>query len=684
MAKTEKLEISSNAVKKTLKGFSPEDAVCQYIWNGFDAGATEVQVKYTVQENSLGLLAMFSIHDNGWGINFDELSKKFKPFYESEKAQSKRSRDSTMRGQDGYGRLTFFTFCQSAHWDTVYSNGESKFSYGIDINSDTLDKFSKSDPVACSLPVGTIVRFSSFLDKFHPDFIEKKLLPYILNEFAWYLEVHKDVERRILINGIPVEYSSIISDTDVFPLKITQKEGLRFTFNCYFIQWASKLNDELSRFYLLNEKYELKKIRTTKLNKKGDKFYHSMVVRSDFFNSFITPDEDDEPESEDNTRLKLFGERDEYTVFNELIEQLNKYLRKRRKPFLKKYSNVVVAQLEKDNAFPRFGNNTWDKLKKEELITLVKELYEVEPALFISLNIEQKKTFLHLLNLIIDNDQRETLFKILDDVVRMDVEDREELRQILTTTRLSSIVKATRLVQDRILASHQIKNLVFNHDLKANEKDHLQQVVEQHFWLFGEQYTLVCAAEVKFEEALRRHRYILTGENKKRKIDHPDKQKEMDVFLVRQDYQIDRINNVVLELKNPTTIKRLTQKEFNQVQTYMSTILKVDEFNAANYHWEFFLIGQDYDDFIFNQLENSKHHGEFGLAFQVKNYKIYVKKWSEVFNEVDLRLKWINDKLQVEKAKLTAGNDPKLLDDLLTEIAESYAAAPHPVLVAKA
>lgn len=683
MTKTEKLEISSNAVKKTLKGFSPEDAVCQYIWNGFDAGATEVQVNYTVQENSLGLLATFSVQDNGWGINFDELSKKFKPFFESEKAQSKKSKDSMLRGQDGYGRLTFFTFSQAAHWDTVYLKDGEKASYGININSDTLDNFSKTDPVASAQPAGTTVRFSGFSNKFHPDFIEKKLLPYILNEFAWYLEVHKDVKRRILINGVPIEYSSIIEETDVFSLEITQKEGVRFTFDCYFIQWTSKLNDELSRFYLLNEKYELKKIRTTKLNKKGDKFYHSMVVRSDFFNNFITPDEDDEPEAEDKIRLKLFGERDEYTVFKELIEQLNQYLRKRRKPFLKKYSSVVVAQFEKDNVFPRFGNNTWDRLKKEELVTLVKELYEVEPALFISLNIEQKKTFLHLLNLIIDNDQRETLFKILDEVVRLDVEDREELKEVLTTTRLSSIIKATKLVHDRILAAHQVKNLVFNHELKANEKDHLQQAIEQHFWLFGEQYTLVCAAEVKFEEALRRHRYILTGQNKKQKINHPDKQKEMDIFLVRQDYQIDRINNVVLELKSPTTIKRLTQKEFMQVQTYMNTILKVDEFNADNYHWEFYLVGQDYDDFIFNQLENAKHHGEFGLAFKVKNYKIYVKKWSEVFNEVDLRLKWINDKLQVEKAKLTAGNDPKLLDDLLTEIAQSSAAAPSPAFLDK-
>jgi hypothetical protein len=148
----------------------------------------------------------------------------------------------------------------------------------------------------------------------------------------------------------------------------------------------------------------------------------------------------------------------------------------------------------------------------------------------------------------------------------------------------------------------------------------------------------------------------------------------MDIFLVRQDYQTNRINNVVVELKSPTSVKRLSQKEFMQVQTYMNTILSVDQFNAENFFWEFYLIGQDYDDFIHNQLENAKSHGEFGLAFKVKNYKIYIKKWSEVFNEVDLRLQWINKKLNMEKAKLTGSSEAMFIDDLVDDLSNNSAA----------
>lgn len=680
---SEKIEISSNAIKKTLKKFSPEDAVCQYIWNGFDAGATEVEITFGTLENTIDSLKFFNVKDNGGGIDFDELSKKFKPFYESEKTQKGKSADSTLKGKDGYGRLTFFKFCNVAKWETTYNTGSECKSYTIAIASDAIDNFDKTNPEIISSASGTIVSFSGFLNDFHTGFIENKLLPYILNEFAWYLEIHKDKGYTIKINGTPIDYSSIIEETDRFPLEIRKEGNAIETFDCYFIQWKSKLNDEFSRFYLLNDDYELKNQRTTKLNKKGDKFFHSMIVRSNFFDNFITPDEESQEESDDLPKLRLFSERDEYSVFRELIDTLNKYLKKKRKPFLKKYSKVVVAQFEREKVFPTFGNNAWDKLKKEQLVSLVKELYEVEPALFVQLNLEQKKTFLHLLNLIIDTDEQENLFKILDSVIRLEPKEREELKEMLSSTKLSSIIKATKLIHDRVMTIMEIKKLVLGHDLRANERDHLQKVIEQHYWIFGEQYNLVCAAEVKFEEALRRHVYILRGENKKQKIESQDKLKEMDIFLVRQDFQTNRVNNVVIELKNPTSIKKLTQKEFMQVQNYMSTILSVDQFNAENYFWEFYLVGQEFDTFIKDQLENAKHHGEFGLAFKVKNYKIYIKRWSEVFNEVDLRLQWIYQKLNIEKNKLTGIVEKSDLDDLMSELESNSAVQPNQIILSK-
>ena len=45
MSEKEKIVLGSNGIKKVLKGFSPVEAVAEYIWNGYDANATVVNVQ---------------------------------------------------------------------------------------------------------------------------------------------------------------------------------------------------------------------------------------------------------------------------------------------------------------------------------------------------------------------------------------------------------------------------------------------------------------------------------------------------------------------------------------------------------------------------------------------------------------------------------------------------------------
>lgn len=73
------------------------------------------------------------------------------------------------------------------------------------------------------------------------------------------------------------------------------------------------------------------------------------------------------------------------------------------------------------------------------------------------------------------------------------------------------------------MAVNELKEMVFNPDFGANERDHLQTYIERHYWLLGEQHYLVTAAEPDFEQVLRKYTYILSGQDKQHKIIHPDK-----------------------------------------------------------------------------------------------------------------------------------------------------------------
>ena len=170
--------------------------------------------------------------------------------------------------------------------------------------------------------------------------------------------------------------------------------------------------------------------------------------------------------------------------------------------------------------------------------------------------------------------------------------------------------------------------------------------------LFGEKYTLVTAAEPRFEKALREYIKILTGEDTDITIDHEDKNKEMDIFAVRQNIENDNINNIVVELKSPKVA--LGQKQYNQIYKYMDVISKQEQFNGNNTTWEFYLVGNKFDNsgFIENQFENAKIHGEKSLVYKVKNYKIYIKTWSEIFNEFEIKHKFLQDRLQIDREKI--------------------------------
>ncbi|WP_260441435.1 ATP-binding protein [Pseudomonas putida] len=45
-----KVEVKAKGIKNRLKAIKPYRAVAEYIWNGFDAGATSIDVRYEVDD----------------------------------------------------------------------------------------------------------------------------------------------------------------------------------------------------------------------------------------------------------------------------------------------------------------------------------------------------------------------------------------------------------------------------------------------------------------------------------------------------------------------------------------------------------------------------------------------------------------------------------------------------------
>ncbi len=658
-----KVEITVPGIKKALSGYYYLQALAEFIWNGFDATASVVDI--TFDANEIGYITELAITDNGYGIQHDKLTTKFVPLFESDKVIDPNAKtiNSAVHGKNGVGRLTFFHFANSATWDTVYQSDGKRFRYKINTDVDKLNTYTTTDLEQTNEQSGTTVHFDGIkvITSYHFD---KEVKDYLMREFGWFLELNKERRFSLRINGKDLDYTSLMRG---FPEEFTFEHApTKTSFDIRYIQWNERINEEYSRYYYIDSHNNELFKETTTLNNKGDHYYHSVFIKSRLFDDFIIAAD----EASDQGTLGHSKRDDEYKY---LKTEVDKFLRRRRKPFLKAYTDKLISELESDNAFPKYNlANAWDSTRKTELENIVKGLYQIEPKIFSGLNIEQKKTLLALLDLVMDSDEKDRLFVILQEIVDLDITDRQELADLLRTSRLSRIIATIKLIQDRYKTITELKALLFDKSLKANEKEHLQKMIEKHYWIFGERYHLVSAAEPKFEAALRKYVYLLRGEDEEITVNHPNKYGEMDIFAVRQDLLNNTVNNIVVELKSPKV--NLGKEQYDQVMKYLDVVLKQPECNAQNMFWEFYLVGNAFDSsgYISLLYENAKNHGEPFLAFKTERYKIYIKKWSEVFSDFEIRHKFLNDKLEVERDSLLS--EHQTADDIVSNQEHNTAA----------
>lgn len=187
---------------------------------------------------------------------------------------------------------------------------------------------------------------------------------------------------------------------------------------------------------------------------------------------------------------------------------------------------------------------------------------------------------MRLLNSIMNSEDKENLFKVIEEVIELDEVERKDFAGLLEKTTLSNILSTIKLIEDRITAVQALKEIVFNKEFNAYEVKHVQAIVEKHYWLFGEQYHLLTSAEPDFNEALRRLLFAKTGNAELVTVDHDDANKEMDIFMNKQNKTAGYFENVVVELKRPSIL--IGEKQLSQVKRYMRVIQSDDRFNSPD------------------------------------------------------------------------------------------------------
>ncbi|HEY1074830.1 MAG TPA: ATP-binding protein, partial [Patescibacteria group bacterium] len=279
----DKIELSHKSIINELRGYRnrPEDAICEYIWNSFDAQSTTVNINYDFINGTESAVAFgypsLSVSDNGTGWDLSN-TQTAKLFLDSQKSLHKNRFKSIPHGSKGVGRFTFYCFASKAIWESHF-NGQS---YQLTLERESLASYEiDSSKLGPTDQNGTTVRFEVDNTLLNESFFEDVLPARLLEKFAWFLIEHP--EKQININGNPLDLNSIIKNRKEESLIIDGKTVL-----LDLVQWNRSLADqENSRaYYIGNDSEEICKYPTG-LNNKADDFYHSAFVRSASFDTVL-------------------------------------------------------------------------------------------------------------------------------------------------------------------------------------------------------------------------------------------------------------------------------------------------------------------------------------------------------------------------------------------------------------
>lgn len=138
-----KVSINNNSVEGAGLTSDYKQAICEYIWNGFDAHANKISINYSADE--LGNIKFLLIKDNGDGIDFNNLDNTFGGFLDSIKNERSYQRSSNIKGKKGKGRYSFKCFTNKVIWNTIFKHDDKFIEYDITILNSDKEQFDESD-----------------------------------------------------------------------------------------------------------------------------------------------------------------------------------------------------------------------------------------------------------------------------------------------------------------------------------------------------------------------------------------------------------------------------------------------------------------------------------------------------------------------------------------------------------
>ena len=324
----------------------------------------------------------------------------------------------------------------------------------------------------------------------------------------------------------------------------------------------------------------------------------------------------------------------------------------------------LVEQWKADNNYPYTGDATTEEERVE------RATFDVVATTIRRHIPKAKKQERLTLGLLKDALQRnpEGLSTLLDQFVGLTLDEKDQLQRLLQRTSLSRLIKATTGVTQRLDFLAALRHMVFDPTAQGlmKERVHLHQILERELWIFGERFNMMIS-ERGLTAALRQHLAALGRDAKRAQPVHLVEGGigRLDLMLSVRAKEHDRIRHLVIELKAPEV--RGTSVEANQIKRYARAVAADPQFANVDAQWDFMLIVNDFDEEVqkdVNQQGRTRGILDESIVDPAApvHYRVWVKKWSEIIDEAERRLRFYQHGLE---------HDPTL-DDIRTYLSEHH------------
>ena len=616
---------------------APINAIAELIWNSLDADAKSVEVRFLYHglegaEN----LSEIIIKDDGHGISYDKVEEYFGKYGRSQKTDSRKSPAGRIyHGKLGEGRYKAFSIGSVIEWNSTYEENGAYLTYTIRLDSSSQMSIQYSDAPLRSNQrrTGTVVRIVGIQEKNlqRVNALQNNtiVVPKLLTIFAPYLNAYSGI--TIDYNGTVIDPEEYIDNRSSKAVFHQDEGGKQFSAEILIIQWKNAVSGQIYICGPTGVVYdEIEYVL-------GQQKTLSVYVASSYF------------EEMHQTNTLAWGEGD--PVFDHFIKEAKKAVREYIKTVEGTEAAKEIEAIKEEGAYP-YKVDPQTELEKAErgMFDIVAvEINRVVPQLRTT-SVPTKKLTYRLIKEAI-NTNPSNLRKILEEVFNLTVEQQNTLADLLEHSRLPDIIDTAKAVADRLEFIYLLEEMVYNDSIgKAiKERTQFHKLLLKNLWVFGDQYQLG-TSDQSLKNVLRAHIQCL-GRGELIPNIPPEATEDLtripDICLFQQIcHANESYEHLVIELKRPC--KTLTKVEIDQIENYAFTVKDNRLFDKSCTKWRFILLGQDFDQYVINRLNNDTKGVGNLQNDQANNMSISVYRWNEIISQLKFKYEFLKQKLNLE------------------------------------